>query len=165
MSNPYNDQPGQNDPTGQQPHEGQTPSYDQTPSFDQQPYDQQPYDQQPQDQQLGGYDTGGYAQQGGVNPYAAQPAYGGGVPQEHPQGTMILILGIVGFFVTICGPIAWVMGHKAQKEIAASGVSYSNEQNINIGKILGMVVSILAIIGIVIAVVAIVIGGVVAANS
>ena len=149
MSNPYNDQPGQNDPSGQQPQESQASSYDQ---------------QQPPQQQ-GSYDQGAYGQQqGAVNPYAAQPAYGG-MPQEHPQGTMILILGIVGFFVTICGPIAWYMGNKAQKEIAASGVSYSNEQNINIGKILGMVVTILAIIGLVIAVIAIIAGAVLAANS
>ena len=63
------------------------------------------------------------------------------------------MLGIVGLFVTICAPIAWYMGSKAQKEIAASGQHYSNEQNINIGKIIGMVLSILAIIGIVIAII------------
>ena len=61
------------------------------------------------------------------------------------------MLGIVGLFVTICAPIAWYMGSKAQKEIAASGQHYSNEQNIKIGKIMGMVLSILAIVGIVIA--------------
>ncbi|GAA2098204.1 hypothetical protein GCM10009841_11130 [Microlunatus panaciterrae] len=92
------------------------------------------------------------------DPYSQQPAgqqqppYGqpyGAATQEHPQGTMILVLGIVGFFVGICGPIAWYMGRKVQKEIAATGVHYSNEQNINIGKILGMIVTILAIIGLV----------------
>ena len=88
------------------------------------------------------------------SPYAAQPY--GALP-EHPQGTTILVLGIVGLFVTICAPIAWYMGSKAQKEIAASGIRYANEQNINIGKILGMVLTILAIVGLAIALVFIVI--------
>lgn len=80
-----------------------------------------------------------------------------GVPPEHPQGSAILVLGIVGLFITICAPIAWYLGSKAQKEIAASGVRYGNEQNIRVGKILGMVVSILAIVGIVIAMIIMVI--------
>ena len=65
------------------------------------------------------------------HPAAAYPP-GGGAPapygqsygvatQEHPQGTTILVLGIVGIFVGVCAPIAWYMGSKAQKEIAASG--------------------------------------------
>ena len=102
----------------------------------------------------GGYQQPAYppAPQSGyvvAQPYGALP--------EHPQGTTILVLGIVGLFVTICAPIAWYMGSKAQKEIAASGQHYSNEQNINIGKIMGMVLSILAIVGIVIAIIFIVI--------
>ena len=97
----------------------------------------------------------GYQQQGYQQPAYGTPVYAqpyGALP-EHPQGTTILVLGIVGLFITICAPIAWYMGSKAQKEIAASGVHYANEQNINIGKILGMVLSILAIIGLAIGVV------------
>jgi ABC-type multidrug transport system permease subunit len=99
--------------------------------------------------------------------YAPHGAYGqpyGALP-EHPQGTTILVLGIVGLFVTICAPIAWYMGSKAQKEIAASGMRYANEQNINIGKILGMVLTILAIVGIAIAIVFIVIAVIAAVAS
>ena len=89
---------------------------------------------------------------------AYNPQGGGGANyRTYPQGTTILVLGIVGLFVTICAPIAWYMGSKAQKEIAASGMHYSNEQNINIGKIIGMVLTILAIVGIVIAIIFIVI--------
>lgn len=76
-----------------------------------------------------------------------------GVLPEHPQGTVILVLGIAGFFATICAPIAWYLGSKAQKEIAASGQHYSNEQSINIGKIMGMVLSILALVGIVVTII------------
>lgn len=103
--------------------------------------------------------------QDGYAPHSYAPATQGsgayarpyGVLPEHPQGTAVLVLGIVGLFVTICAPIAWYLGRKAQKEMAASGVRYSNEQNIAIGKVLGMVVSILAMVGIVIAVIIMVI--------
>jgi hypothetical protein len=63
-------------------------------------------------------------------------------PREHPQGTLILIFGIIGIFVTIFAPIAWYLGSKARKEIQASGIQYSNESNVNAGRILGMVLSI-----------------------
>jgi hypothetical protein len=66
-----------------------------------------------------------------------------GLPQrEHAQGTLILIFGIIGIFVTIFAPIAWYLGSKARKEIQASGIQYSNESNVNAGRILGMVLSI-----------------------
>ena len=71
------------------------------------------------------------------------------VAVEHPQGTTILVLGIVGIFFTLCAPFAWYMGNKAMKEMRASGQTYSNEQNINIGRILGMVFTILDIISLV----------------
>jgi hypothetical protein len=134
----------------------------QTPSYD--PNQPQSYGSAPEPQ--GGYQQPyppaqpyPTAQQGGayVQPYGALP--------EHPQGTAILVLGIVGLFVTICAPIAWYMGSKAQKEIAASGYRYANEQNIKIGKILGMVLTILAIVGIVIFVIIMIIAIIAAAAS
>ncbi len=94
-------------------------------------------------------------------PQHNQPAYGQPYRQsvpygrpvfhalpEHPEGTTILVLGIVGFVVFPCGIIAWYMGHKALKEIRASGISYSNESNINVGKILGMVTSIIGMVAV-----------------
>lgn len=96
-----------------------------------------------------------------------QPPGGGYAPsQEHPQGTLILILGILGFVTSgVCGLIAWIMGSKAQKEIEASGVSYSNEGNIKIGKILGMITTILAIVGIVITIIAVIATAVLASSA
>jgi hypothetical protein len=123
--------------------------YGQAQSYGSAPEPQSAYQQQP------AYPP---APQGGyVQPYGALP--------EHPQGTTILVLGIVGLFVTICAPIAWYMGSKAQKEIAASGMHYANEQNINIGKILGMVLTILAIVGLAVAFVFIVIAVIAAVAS
>jgi hypothetical protein len=76
----------------------------------------------------------------------------GAPPREHPHGTLILIFGIIGIFVTIFAPIAWNLGSKARKEIRASGIPYSNESNVNAGRILGMILSIvwLVVVGIMI---------------
>ena len=77
-------------------------------------------------------------------PYA-QP-YGqpyGARPREHPQGTLILIFGIIGAFVTIFAPIAWYLGSKAKQEIQASGLQYANEPHVNAGRVLGKVFSII----------------------
>ena len=85
--------------------------------------------------------------------HPAQPQYYGqpysSAAREHPQGTTILVLGILGFFFAICAPFAWYLGNKALREIRSSGAHYSNEQNVVIGRILGMIVSILTIVGIV----------------
>ncbi|GAA1523144.1 DUF4190 domain-containing protein [Nocardioides humi] len=80
----------------------------------------------------GGYGAGGY---------------GGG---DHPQGTTILILGILG--LVCCGPLgiaAWVMGNKAIKEIDANPSAYTNRGTVNAGRICGMIATILMIVGIV----------------
>ena len=67
----------------------------------------------------------------------------GAPPREHPQGTLILIFGILGAFVTICAPIAWYLGSKAKQEIQASGLQHTNEPHVNAGRILGKVFSII----------------------
>lgn len=87
------------------------------------------------------------------------------LPQPHPQGTVVLVLGIVGVFVTLCAPFAWYFGSKALKEINASGVRYSNEDQIRIGRVLGMIISILAIVGLVFGLVLVIIAAVIAASS
>jgi hypothetical protein len=133
MTNPYEEnpqtQPSQQDPyaqPGQQyPQSGgqQTPYGQQSPM----PYGQQspmPYGQQQQ-------------------PYTMPPT------QEHPQGTLILIFGILGIFITIFAPIAWYLGNKAKKDVQTSGIQYSNEQNISVGRMLGKIFTIIAIISIV----------------
>lgn len=76
--------------------------------------------------------------------------YGGGYgpPQvEHPQGTTILILGICSLVVcAVCGPFAWSMGNKAKADVDAAPGRYSNESLIAIGRILGIIASVLLII-------------------
>ncbi len=84
---------------------------------------------------------------------------------DHPQGTTVLVLGIVGIFFTICAPIAWYMGSKALKEIRSSGVTYANEQNIVIGRILGIVFTLLGILALVLTIIFVIIAIVAASNG
>ena len=45
-----------------------------------------------------------------------------GPPPDHPQTTTVLLLGILGFAVCqAVSPFAWVIGHRALKEIDESG--------------------------------------------
>jgi hypothetical protein len=83
--------------------------------------------------------------------YAPQPSYGG-APQPHPQGTTVLVLGILG--VVLCGilaPVAWVMGSNALSEIDRNPSAYSNRGTVQAGMILGIVGTALWILGIVVA--------------
>lgn len=80
------------------------------------------------------------------------------VPREHPQGTTVLVLGILGFFVAgVCAPFAWYLGSKALREIRTSGIRYSNEQSIVVGRVLGIIMTILLLAMLVFALVFVVI--------
>jgi hypothetical protein len=140
------------------------------------PYDPnpqgQPYDQNPQSQPGSnpyqpppGQYPGGSAPYGQSSPAPygqSSPApygqpYGGVATQEHPQGTMIFVLGIVGIFVGVCAPIAWYLGTKTLREIAASGTSYSNVSQIRTGRMLGKVFTIVYIVFIVLYIIALIV--------
>jgi hypothetical protein len=140
------------------------------------PYDPnpqgQPYDQNPQSQPGSnpyqpppGQYPGGSAPYGQSSPAPygqSSPApygqpYGGVATQEHPQGTMIFVLGIIGIFVGVCAPIAWYLGNKTLREITASGASYSNVSQIRTGRMLGKVFTIIYIVFIVLYVVALIV--------
>jgi hypothetical protein len=144
MTNPYDENP-QTQPSPQTPY-GQPGQY---PQGGQQPT---PYGQ-PEQYPQAGEQPAPYSQQSHM-PYG-QPY--GTPPQEHPQGTLILIFGILGIFITIFAPIAWYLGNKAKDEIQASGFQYSNVQNISIGRMLGKIFTILAIVGIVLTIIIIII--------
>jgi hypothetical protein len=120
-----------------------------------QPSQQDPYSQPGQQYPQGGGQPTPYGQQSPMPygqqspmPYGQQP-YTMPPVQEHPQGTLILIFGILGIFITIFAPIAWYLGNKAKKDIQTSGIQYSNEQNISIGRMLGKIFTIIAIVSIV----------------
>lgn len=77
------------------------------------------------------------------------------VPPTHGLATGALVCGIIGLIaVPGLGVIAWILGHLALKEIdAAPPGTWSNRDHATIGKILGIVSTILyaAIFGCVIA--------------
>lgn len=123
----------------------------------QQPYGQQPYGQQP---------TPPYGQPvpyGQPNPYGQQPY---GASQDHPQATLILILGILGLVVCgIIAPFAWVMGNRVVGEIDASNGALGGRSMANAGRICGMIGSILIIVSIVLFVVIFLFAGLAAVST
>jgi hypothetical protein len=148
MTNPHEEQQPQAQPSPQTPYQ---PSGQYQPSGD--PSQQAPYQPPEQYQPAGQYQPAPYGQ-----PYGAPP-------QEHPQGTMILIFGILGIFITIFAPIAWYLGNKARADIQTSGINYSNEQNISIGRMLGKIFTIIAIVWIAFVIIWIVIAAVAASSG
>jgi hypothetical protein len=90
-------------------------------------------------------------------PPPADSPYGspyGGVPQAHPQGTIILVLGILGLLICgILAPVAWVMGNNAIAEIDRNPTAYSNRGTVQAGRICGIVGTVIWIIGIIITIV------------
>jgi hypothetical protein len=147
MTNPYEEQ---------QPHAQPSPQTPYQPSGQYQPGEQSPqapYQPPGEYQPAGQYQPAPYGQ-----PYGAPM-------QEHPQGTMILIFGILGIFITIFAPIAWYLGNKARADMQASGIRYSNEQNISIGRMLGKIFTIIAIVWIAFVIIWIIIAAVAASGS
>ncbi|GAB2522197.1 DUF4190 domain-containing protein [Nocardia heshunensis] len=127
--------------------------HDQPQAFDQPPaYDQPPGYGQPQ----------AYGQPPGYNP---QPGYPQGYPQptpgyypqyygapqpDHPQAVVVLILGIASLvFCQLLGPVAWIMGSRARKDIQASGGAIGGSGMVTAGWICGIVSSALMILVIV----------------
>ena len=156
MTNPYEENP----PT--QP--SQQPPYSQPGQYPQS--GEQPGQYPQSGEQPGQYASGQpapYGQQSAM-PYGQQP-YTMPPMQEHPQGTMILIFGILGIFITIFAPIAWYLGNKAKKDVQTSGIQYSNEQNISVGRMLGKVFTIIAIVSIVLVIIFWIVIAVVAAGQ
>lgn len=88
------------------------------------------------------YEAGGYAQYGQQTPYV-QPGYPPGYPMvlpDHPQATMVLVLGIVGFVVSgLTAPFAWYFGSKARKEIQANPGVYKDSGMLTVGWVLGII--------------------------
>src|SRR3954447_13956003 len=115
-----------------------------------------PPPQQPSSSGQGPYPAG-YGQQPPLPPYGFQP-YGGMMPANHPQGTTILVLGILSLVVCgILGPFAWSMGNKALREIDADpSRTYGNRGQIVAGRICGIIASVFLIIAVVVLVIVII---------
>jgi hypothetical protein len=98
---------------------------------------------------------------GGPPPYGMPPTgyqpFGAGRGREHPQGTTVLVLGILSLVLcSILGPVAWVMGNNAIREMDADPLAvWSNRSNITAGRICGIISSVLLMIGVAIGIIAI----------
>lgn len=72
----------------------------------------------------------------------------GPYPPEHPNATVVLVLGILGLFLAgILSPIAWGLGSSALKDVATG--RYTSTSSLRVGRILGIVGTCLLVVGIV----------------
>ncbi|HYN29015.1 MAG TPA: DUF4190 domain-containing protein [Dermatophilaceae bacterium] len=81
---------------------------------------------------------------------APPPVPMGGGPVDHPKGMTILILGVLS--LVCCSPLgiaAFVMGNKALQEIDAQPGRYGNRQLVQIGRILGIIGTVLLVLSII----------------
>ncbi len=82
------------------------------------------------------------------------------------RGTLILVLGILG--LVVCSPlaiVAWILGSADLKEMDAGTMDPAGRSNTNVGKILGIVGTVLIIIDVVVAIVAILFFGLLGATA
>ena len=70
---------------------------------------------------------------------------------------MVLVLGIVGIFVGICAPIAWIWATRPWARSRPRASRYSNESQIKTGRMLGKVFTIIYIVFIVLYIIAFVV--------
>ncbi len=76
-----------------------------------------------------------------------QPAYGYQQAPDHPRSTTILVLGILGLVACqILGPVAWVMGNGAIREIDASQGRLGGRGAVQAGRICGIVATVILIL-------------------
>ncbi len=99
--------------------------------------------------------AGGYAPPGGFGPPGGYSPWGGGAI-EHPQGTTVLVVGIMSLVLTgtcvigvLLGPVAWIMGNRVLGEIDADPSRYTNRGAVQAGRICGIIATVLLVVGIV----------------
>jgi hypothetical protein len=87
------------------------------------------------------------------------PGQGPGYAPDHPRATVALVLGILSLVLCqILGPVAWVIGGGAVREIDASGGTLGGRGSANAGRILGIIATVLLVLGIVAVVLLLVLG-------
>lgn len=79
-------------------------------------------------------------------PAYGPPEYGGyrPPPPNHPQAITVLVLGILSLVLCgLVGPFAWGMGSRVVGEIEAAGGRWGGHTEATIGRILGIVATVL----------------------
>lgn len=109
-----------------------------------------PYEPQPPYEPQTPYGQPSEPQQPPTPPAGPPPGYQPGYyvePPKHPQATTVLVLGILG--IVLCGilaPFAWKMGNTALREIdAAPPGTVGGRGEVNAGKILGIIGTVILI--------------------
>jgi hypothetical protein len=76
------------------------------------------------------------------------------------RATLILVLGVLSLiFCQFLGIAAWIMGNGDLKEMAAGAMDPAGKDMTNIGRILGIISTVLLIIGVVAVILLSVLGG------
>ena len=101
------------------------------------------------------------------NPYGPPPPpYGQFPAPDHPQATVVLILGILGLVLCqVISPFAWVMGNRVVAEIDASNGQVGGRSMANAGRICGIVGTLLIAVSLLIGIVVVVIIAVAASQD
>lgn len=87
--------------------------------------------------------AGRYLPEGqGLNPY------GYSLP-EHPDATTVLVLGGLGTICAVTAPFAWYLGSKARREMAEQPGRWAPSTGLNVGWVLGILVTLLVLLGVV----------------
>ena len=85
----------------------------------------------------------------GPPPGWGAPGWGGAVALEHPEGTTVLVLGILSLLVCgVLGPIAWVKCNKALADMDRRGGTWANRGQVQAGRICGIVSSVMLIVSV-----------------
>jgi uncharacterized membrane protein YjgN (DUF898 family) len=91
-----------------------------------------------------------------MSQYPPPPPYG---RQDHPKTTTVLVLGICALLLCqVLGPFAWSMGNTALREIDASGGQLGGRDTVNVGRILGIVATVLLVLAVLALVLLLVVG-------
>ncbi|NNH75495.1 DUF4190 domain-containing protein [Nocardia uniformis] len=94
------------------------------------------------------------------------PGYPAYPPVDHPQAVLILVLGILSLvFCQLAGPVAWVMGRNALREIDSSGGAMGGRGMVMAGYVCGIIASIFIILAVIVLILAIVFGVFVTTSS
>jgi uncharacterized membrane protein YjgN (DUF898 family) len=85
---------------------------------------------------------------------------------NHPQATTVLVLGILGLVLCqILAPFAWVMGNRVVQEIDAAGGAMGGRDLANIGRILGIIGTVLIALTLLFIIGLFIFGGILASTS
>jgi hypothetical protein len=150
----------------------------QSPDFDKHEPPEQPPEQPRQGAQSGspspgaphrqpGFPGGGptYGQYGPGPEYV--PGYGPWAPPpEHPGATTAMVLGIVSLaggylclLPLVCGPFAWVQGHRVRREIDAEPGRWSGRGKGTAAMVMGIIATVGLVLAVLVLTIVIVVAG------